>query len=65
MAQVDDLAARVPQAEVLKLADCAHSPHRDRPEAVTQATLEFVARHAKISHRSFHSNDRRGHHEAK
>lgn len=64
MAQVDDLAARVPQAEVLKLDDCAHSPHRDRPEAVTQATIEFVARHRKIHHRSMHSNDWRRHHDA-
>jgi pimeloyl-ACP methyl ester carboxylesterase len=64
MAQIDDLAARVPQAQVLKLDDCAHSPHRDRPEAVTQATIEFVARHRKIHHRSTHPNDRRRHHDA-
>lgn len=64
MAQVDDLAARVPQAEVLKLDDCAHSPHRDRPEAVTRATIEFVGRHRTIHHRSMHSNDTRRHHDA-
>jgi pimeloyl-ACP methyl ester carboxylesterase len=45
MAQVAQLAARVPQAEVLKLDDCAHSPHRDQPEAVTRATIDFVRRH--------------------
>ena len=44
MAQVDGLAARA-GAEVLKLDGCAHSPHRDRPEAVIAATIEFIARH--------------------
>jgi pimeloyl-ACP methyl ester carboxylesterase len=45
MAQVDGLAAQVPQAQVLRLDDCAHSPHRDRPEAVRQATIEFIQKH--------------------
>lgn len=64
MAQVDGLAARVPQARVLKLEDCAHSPHRDRPEAVTAAAIEFVGRHRTTDHhRSTHLNDRRRHHD--
>lgn len=63
MAQVDDLAARVPQAEVLKLDDCAHSPHRDQPEAVTRATIEFVGRHRTIHHHRMHANDKRRHHD--
>lgn len=58
MAQVDELAARVPQAEVLKLADCAHSPHRDRPEAVTQATIEFVRRCHRIGSSPQHAFQR-------
>jgi pimeloyl-ACP methyl ester carboxylesterase len=45
MAQVDHLAAQVPQAEVLKLGACRHSPHRDQPDAVTTATIDFVRRH--------------------
>jgi len=45
MAQVDALAARVRQAEVLKLDDCAHSPQRDQPEAVMRATIDFISRH--------------------
>jgi pimeloyl-ACP methyl ester carboxylesterase len=44
MAQADRLVARVPQAEVLKLGACAHSPHRDQPDAVTAATIDFVRR---------------------
>jgi pimeloyl-ACP methyl ester carboxylesterase len=45
MAQVDGLAAAVAQAEVLKLGDCAHSPHRDQPAAVIAATIDFIGRH--------------------
>jgi pimeloyl-ACP methyl ester carboxylesterase len=52
MAQVDRLAAAVARAEVLKLDDCAHSPHRDRPEAVMQATIDFIGRHRQPRSRS-------------
>ena len=63
MAQLDGLAARVPQAEVLKLEDCAHSPHRDRPDAVTQATIEFIGRHQPWRPRSNPTEIERRHHE--
>ena len=43
MAQIDDLAARVPQAQRLKLPACGHSPHRDQPDAVAQAVRAFMA----------------------
>jgi pimeloyl-ACP methyl ester carboxylesterase len=52
MAQVDDLAAAVAQAEVLKLDRCAHSPHRDRPEAVMRAAIDFIGRHRHQRSRS-------------
>lgn len=42
MAQIDRIAALVPGAEQLKLADCGHSPHRDQPEQVISATVGFV-----------------------
>jgi pimeloyl-ACP methyl ester carboxylesterase len=42
MAQVDRLAALVPHATLLKLARCGHSPHRDQPEALIEATVRFV-----------------------
>jgi pimeloyl-ACP methyl ester carboxylesterase len=42
MAQIDRLAARVPQARLVKLADCGHSPHRDQPERLTDAVVAFV-----------------------
>ena len=43
MAQIDDIAARVPHAQLLKLTDCGHSPQRDQAEAVTQAIARFGA----------------------
>ncbi len=42
MAQVDGIARRVKRVEVLKLAACGHSPHRDQPEAVVRAAVEFA-----------------------
>jgi pimeloyl-ACP methyl ester carboxylesterase len=37
MAQLDDIAAAVPHAQLLKLSDCGHSPHKDQPERVNAA----------------------------
>jgi pimeloyl-ACP methyl ester carboxylesterase len=42
MAQLDGIKRRVPQTELLKLVDCRHSPHRDQPQAVIEATRRFV-----------------------
>jgi pimeloyl-ACP methyl ester carboxylesterase len=42
MAQIHGIARRVPQAELLELADCGHSPHRDQPERVIAATSVFI-----------------------
>jgi len=64
MAQVDELAAQVPQAEVLKLDDCAHSPHRDQPEAVIRATIEFIGRHRAGHTSSTQPQEERRHNEA-
>jgi len=45
MLQIDGIAEQLPQAELLKLPDCGHSPHRDQPEAVTDGVLDFFQRH--------------------
>ena len=45
MGQLDAIARRVPTAELLKLENCGHSPHRDLPDVVTRATVDFIARH--------------------
>ena len=44
MAHLDRIAASVRDTELLKLAACGHSPHRDQPEAVQAAILRFIAR---------------------
>ena len=42
MAQIDDIAKAVPHAQLLKLPECGHSPHRDQPETVAQAVQAFM-----------------------
>jgi pimeloyl-ACP methyl ester carboxylesterase len=44
MAQIDRIAAQARDVELVKLADCRHSPHKDQPEAVIAAVGEFIAR---------------------
>ena len=44
MDQLDRIAARVKDVDLVKLADCRHSPHKDQTEAVIAATAEFIAR---------------------
>ena len=44
MAQVRGIARRLRRCELLALDACGHSPHRDQPEAVIGATVEFVKR---------------------
>jgi pimeloyl-ACP methyl ester carboxylesterase len=43
MAQIERVARIATRAELLKLARCRHSPHRDQPDAVIDATRRFVA----------------------
>ena len=44
MDQIDRIAAHARDVELVKLADCRHSPHKDQPEAVIEAVGEFVNR---------------------
>ena len=44
VAQLRSIEARVPDVTTLLLSGCAHSPHRDRPDAVLDAIASFVAR---------------------
>jgi len=46
--QIDEIAAKVPQAQLLKLANCEHSPHKDQPEKVLQALKYFSSSLGKI-----------------
>lgn len=40
--QVRGIARRVPQARLLELAACGHSPHRDQPQQVMAAAVAFL-----------------------
>lgn len=42
--QVDLIDAALADVERLELADCGHSPHREKPEAVLAAVTAFLAR---------------------
>jgi pimeloyl-ACP methyl ester carboxylesterase len=42
MAQIEGIAEAVPQAQLLRLDDCGHSPHRDQPLAVMQAVAGLL-----------------------
>lgn len=44
MAQLDGLARAIPRAELLKLDQCRHSPHRDQPETVVQSVARWASR---------------------
>jgi pimeloyl-ACP methyl ester carboxylesterase len=43
MVQIDRIADALPQAQLLKLEHCGHSPHRDQAAAVIAAAQKFIA----------------------
>lgn len=44
MRQIEVIAEQVSGTQLLKLAACGHSPHRDQPQAVLAAIQSFIAR---------------------
>jgi pimeloyl-ACP methyl ester carboxylesterase len=44
MRQIEVIAERVPGTQLLKLADCGHTPQRDQEAAVLAALTDFVGR---------------------
>lgn len=44
MRQIDAIADRIPGTQLLKLAHCGHSPHRDQEELVLAALAAFAAK---------------------
>ena len=44
MAQIDRIARQANDVDLVKLADCRHSPHKDQPQAVIAASAEFITR---------------------
>ena len=47
-AQVQTIGSRVPGAEVVMLADCKHSPHRDQREKTLEVMTDFVKKISTI-----------------
>ena len=45
LAQIRGIALRAPQTELLEMADCGHSPHRDQPGALIAFMASFIQRH--------------------
>ncbi len=43
MAQIEGIKAMLPDTELLKLANCGHSPQRDQPAAVIAASVAFIS----------------------
>ncbi|SPE21099.1 Alpha/beta hydrolase fold [Burkholderiales bacterium] len=43
--QIHGIARRVAQTQLLELPDCGHSPHRDQPERLIDATSSFLQQH--------------------
>jgi pimeloyl-ACP methyl ester carboxylesterase len=44
MDQIERIGRGAQDVDLVKLADCRHSPHKDQPEAVIEAVAGFVAR---------------------
>ncbi|HSQ70916.1 MAG TPA: alpha/beta hydrolase, partial [Rubrivivax sp.] len=42
--QIRGIARRVPQTQLLELAECGHSPHRDQPDRLIAAVTAFMRR---------------------
>ena len=40
--QIRGIARRVPQAQLLELSDCGHSPHRDQADRLIASTCAFI-----------------------
>jgi len=43
--QIRGITRRVPQTQTLVLAECGHSPHRDQPERLIDASTKFLLHH--------------------
>ena len=41
--QIRRIQRQVPATRLLELQACGHSPHRDQPERVIAATVDFIA----------------------
>lgn len=47
LAQIRGIARRAPQTQLLEVAACGHSPHKDQPDALINAIRHFVSLHSR------------------
>ena len=47
--QIRGIARRVPHTQLLEMADCGHSPHRDQPQALIDAATAFIQSHGETA----------------
>jgi pimeloyl-ACP methyl ester carboxylesterase len=52
VAQVEGIRRRAAHTEVVVIPACGHSPHRDAPQALTDAAIEFITRHSRAPTRA-------------
>ncbi|KQV94722.1 alpha/beta fold hydrolase [Rhizobacter sp. Root1221] len=45
LAQIHHIARELPRTQLLELPHCGHSPHRDQPKALIDATVSFLHLH--------------------
>ncbi len=45
--QIRGIARRLPQTQLLELADCGHSAHRDQPDALIEAAADFIRQYRR------------------
>ncbi len=50
--QIHGIARRLPATELLTLDQCRHSAHRDQPDAVIKAAMDFIRRHSPADGRT-------------
>jgi pimeloyl-ACP methyl ester carboxylesterase len=46
--QIRGIARKVPQCELLELARCRHSPHKDQPDLLIRAATRFIQRQQQL-----------------
>ncbi|HSC98126.1 MAG TPA: alpha/beta hydrolase, partial [Casimicrobiaceae bacterium] len=45
--QIRTIRRRLPQAELLEIPSCGHSPHRDQPELLIREAGRFIRTHTR------------------
>lgn len=49
LTQIRNIQKHVPQTQLLEIDHCGHSPHRDQPQVLTQACVQFFKSHVSTT----------------